>query len=586
MINNDDLNEKINNLIDDVISGVNNDWPTIYKIRYVYLEVGKRMYKDADFFFSADGKLGESNLAVSEIKDIYNSNLGRIVNSKYLRVICKSSAYILKLVYDKLGIISKLVETNTTAAVVSDEEDFLINHWFLAIYDHDTNKTYFATLVPDLPYIQMNMATKHFGVNISYKKDYTGEIIQVYKGDEIKHSVISKEELKKIDLEIGYINKYYHYNDKYQLDNNWFFQYDNASLFILRDSLKDNKLFYELEINETDFYKNLMEFEGYNKKRISLFDCDVNSITEKDWNCWIKYLCKFVLDRINNILGDDCKITVIPSTESKYWNYEAWLFNLCSQVQYDIFMSLNNNTKEDFSDIYIDVENFKFNKWSKNVKKRFNVKQNKFDYSNILLILDKMNSLVNCVMSNRKQGNFNELFQSLAYHFVNPDILYENNISEDGLLSSRYIANKFYKLFNKVFSCNELVTEFNNMGYAEKVTIIKEVLAMMFPEINRDNSYMLNGYNEKYSAIFNRIHTYPIKSKKDGYFSIMFNVLGNSNYYFLYNAKTNTFKIANSLDVYNDYIVISNRMKDRISIEDLEKIDEDIDEFFDKRKKK
>ena len=34
--------------------------------------------------------------------------------------------------------------------------------------------------------------------------------------------------------------------------------------------------------------------------------------------------------------------------------------------------------------------------------------------------------------------------------------------------------------------------------------------------------------------------------------------------------------ISNALDVYNDYIIVSNRMKGRISIEDLEKIDEPV----------
>ena len=106
---------------------------------------------------------------------------------------------------------------------------------------------------------------------------------------------------------------------------------------------------------------------------------------------------------------------------------------------------MNNYERDNFSDLYINVENFKFNKWSKNIKSRFGKSKNNFDYDNILLILDKMNALFNCVKSNRKNGNFNELFLSLAYHFINPSHLYENNISEDGYLSNYYIANKFNK---------------------------------------------------------------------------------------------------------------------------------------------
>ena len=117
------------------------------------------------------------------------------------------------------------------------------------------------------------------------------------------------------------------------------------------------------------------------------------------------------------------------------------------------------------------------------------------------------------------------------------------------------------------------------MGYAEKVAIIKEVLLIMFPEINKSNSCNLNEYDDNYNAVLNRIQIYPIKNKDDGYYSILFNIIGdnkNSDYYFLYNAKNNTFYVPNALDTYNEYIIISNRMKDRISIEDLEKIDEHI----------
>lgn len=575
--------KKINDLVNLVTSKVNPEWPTIYKIRYVYLEIGKHLYKDADFFFSADGKLGSANLSVSEIKEIYYSELGRTVNDKYLRVICKSASHILKLAYDKLGIDSNLVETNTTAAAVSEDEEFLINHWFLAIHDDENDKIYFATLIPDLPYIQLNMATKHFGVNISYKKNYKGEILQVYKGDEIKHSVIPKDKLKEIDMAIGYINKYYHYNNKSQVDANWFLQYDDASLYILRDNLRDDKLFYELEIEDTSFYENLTNFKDENNNEISFLNDDINSMSDSDWNYWIKLLCKNVLDKIQELLGYE--VNVLPNFDSKYWNYDSWLMNLCSQIQYDIFLSLNDGRKDDFSNIYIDVNDFKYNKWSKKVKNHFDKKINNFDYGNILLILDKLNNLINCVNNKNKSGNFNNLFLGIAYHFIEPSHLYENNISRDGFLSNYYIANKFNKLFRKVFSCNELVTEFNNMGYAEKVTIIKNVLLMMFPEITKDNSCMLKEYNDEYHPIFNRIQIYPIKNKENGYFSILFNILGETDYYFFYNAKTNTFRVSNALDIYNDYIIISNRMKNRISVEDLEKID-GIRENFEQRGKK
>lgn len=574
--------ENVNKIIEEAISGIKKDWPTIYKIRHIHLSVGKRLYKDADFFFSVDNKLGEDNLTIAEIKNIYYSNMGRKVRNE-LKVICKSASYILKMAYDRIGIKADLVETNTTMLAVSDDENFLINHWFLAIYDDETKKTYFATLTPDLPYIQMNMDTRHFASDIPYKRNYNGNVMQIYKGQEIKHSTLSRKELKEIDLAIGYIKNSYQYNDKGQVDSKWFLQYDNASLYMLRDSLKGNNLFYELEINETLFYQSLTEFKGEDNRIISFIDDNIGSLSDGDWDCWIKILCRFVLDRVQEILGYE--INVLPSIESNYWNYESWLLNLCVQIQYDLFLSLNNNVKDDFSDVYVDVEKFKYNKWSKQVKARFGKKHDKFDYNDILVILDKMNALINCVKSKGKNGHFNELFLGMAYHFIEPTHLYENNISKDGYLSNYYIANKFDKVFRKVFGCNEVVTEFNDMGYAEKITIIKELLVIMFPEINKNNSFMLNEYNDNYGAVFNRIQLYPIKSKKSGHYSILFNILGDSkssDYYFFYSAKKNTFKVSNGLDIYNDYIIVSSRMKNRISVEDLEKIDlliEDGDEI-------
>ena len=562
----------VNELINGVISGIHEEWPIIYKIRYIYLGIGKALYKDTDFFFSVDGKLGEDNLSISDIKDIYNNNFGRIIRNE-LKVICKSASYILKMAYEKIGIRSDLIETNTTIAAVAGEDEFLINHWFLAIHDDEKNRTYFATLTPDLPYIQLNMDTRHFGSDIPYKRDYNGKVMQIYKGDEIKHSIISREELKEIDKCIGYVNNAYNYNDKGQLDGVWNLQYDNASLHMLRDSLKGNKLFYELEIAETDFYRSLMDFSSNNKK-LSLHIDSMNDITLEDWEQWIRILCRYILGKIEDILGYD--VNVLPSLDSRYWNYEAWLLNLCTQIQYNLFLKLNNGVKDNFSDVYVDVFDFKYSKWSKKVKSRFGKISNMFDYDNVLLILDKMTSLVNCVKNDTKGGDFNNLLYGLAYHFIDYSHLYESNISKDGFLSNYYIANKFDIVFRRVFGCNELVTEFNHMGYAEQVAIIKDVLVMMFPEITKSNSDMLKDYDDGYSAVFNRIQLYPIKSKKDGHYSILFNILGdekNGDYYFLYNDKKNTFKVSNGLDIYSDYIIVSDRMKNRISIDELERID-------------
>ena len=87
----------VNELTEKVIAGIKPEWDDLHKIRYVYIEVGKVIARDTDFFFSVDNKLEESNLSVEEIKKIYESEDGR-----EMAVICKSAAMILKKIYDRL----------------------------------------------------------------------------------------------------------------------------------------------------------------------------------------------------------------------------------------------------------------------------------------------------------------------------------------------------------------------------------------------------------------------------------------------------------------------------------------------------
>lgn len=558
------MKKDINILIDNVVSNVHDDWPTLYKIRYVYLAVGKELMRDTDFFLSVDGKLGEANLSNQEIIDIYNSEKGR-----GLAVICRSSSSILKMVYDRLGIRSKLIETNTSLATIYDNGEFLINHWFLAVYD-DEEKAYFMTLTPDLGYIQMNMETKHFASNIPYIRDFGSKKMQVYKGEEIKPSCISRDELKKIDTAIGYIQKEYLYNNKYQKTNQWERNYDNASFSMLKNEMKDNKLFYELALQNASFYLACTNFKGDNGKYISFAQDDLVNLTDDDWHYFDKIVCEQVLNKISQILGYE--IFIIPSIDSKHWNYESWLLNLCVQLQDKILKRMHPKDNTDLS-VNLDLSHFEYNKWSKNIKAKYN---SNTIYDDILSILDKMNTLVKSTEKKETRKNVGVLLHKLGYHFIPKKYVYEKNINEDGYLSNCYIANKFNLLFPYVFSCNDVITDFNKMGYSEQVAIIKEIIMLMFPEVTKNNSSGLNGYNENYNAIFNRIQMYTVRNKETREYSIVFNIPSNNNendYYFFYNPRKNLFQTVNFLDFCNDYIIASNRLKNKISIMDLENIE-------------
>lgn len=558
----------INEIINNIVLGVKSEWSNLTKIRYAYVELGKYLQKDTDFFFSVDKKLGENNLSYEEIAAIYNDDV--VLSTS---VICKSASVLLKTILDRLGIKSRLVKSINNVIDYSDgNNELLINHWMLAVNDGENE--YFCTLSSDLPYIQMGMETKHFGVNIPYMKELNdGTTIQVYEGEEIKHSVLGQEELKNIDIEINYIKDYYRYNESNQPSKEWNLHYSNASFNMLKDAVRGNKLFYELEVGKTDFLNHLMNFEGENGRMISFYDTPISSLTDEDWNKWIKVVCGEVQNKICDILGYD--IYPIPTLESNSWNYESWLLSLSSKIEDEIYRQFDLYNDE-IKEISIQVDNFKYNKWSKKLKQKLDI-NGIYDHENIIFILDKLNALVNCIKSKGKNGSMNSLLQSLSYHFINPYNLYENNIDEEGKLSSYYIANKFDEMFERVFSCNETITNFNMMSYSEQVVIIKEVLALMFPEINVENSKMVDGYDERFSPVLNRIQIYPVKSKIDGEYSIIFSVIGDDmdeDFYFFYDLKNNTFNVCNILEINNDYIFVSNRMKSKLGVEDLEDVEE------------
>ncbi|MBQ8659381.1 MAG: hypothetical protein IJ475_00890 [Bacilli bacterium] len=553
----------VEQIIKEATRGIKDEWSLLHKIRYVYLKMGMLLQKDTDFFFSIDDKLEKENLSVSELSDIYDNLFGRD-----FRVICRSASYLLHKAYESIGINSKMVKSNNNVTNVDkDGESLVINHWMLAVSD-ETN-TYFVSLASDLPYIQMGMRTRHFGTNIPYnKEDNEGNIIQVYEGDEIKHTVLDPTILENLDKDISYIKTYYPY-DSENKDGKYELHYEDASFLLIRDSARNNKLYHEIEIEESFFYKSLYNFDGAYGRRVSLLDDSLKSLHLEDWDAWIKLLCEFVEDKINSILP----ISHDFSVSGPNWNYDFWIKNVCSKIQKFIFLQLNNGVNSNFEHLSVS-DDFSYKSWSRKIKKEFNVPKNEYIYDSVLLILDKLNALVNYVKSDSDKKNFTKMFNSLSFHFIKPSSLYVNNL-KDGYVSNYYIANKFMKVFVRHFGCNEYRNSFNDMDYSEQVVIIKEVISEMFPEINSLNCSNMCNYDERYSAILNRIQIYPIKNKKDGTYSIVFNVIGNledeTDYYYFYNPKTNEFSIPNVFDLPYDYIIVSSRFKSLLDgVEDVE----------------
>lgn len=550
----------IDNIIDSILNRMNPNWPLLYKIRYIYLEVGKVLYKNTDFFFSIEKKLGNQNLDIEQIKAIYEDDK---IDGVDFSVICKSGSYILKWAFDKAGIEAKLVKSaNNFIKVEENGEVVKINHWFVAVKDE--TKTYFLSLSADLPYIQMGMKTKHFGADIPYCMEKDGELIQIYEGEEIKHTYLSDEDLYEIDKEIGYVNTYYDYNDKKRRDGNYKLNYNDYSLLFIKDAMASNKAYYEMEEEETNFYKNMFNLSD----SITLNDFN-NDLSDKEWNEWIKKLCQNVLNILGKIVGVEIKIEI-----NQNWNYEKWLKEVCLNLEQHIYKFYKILSEERAQDSLIDNKEWIFSEWSRFVKKTSTRKTNgNYDYYNPLSVLDKVNTIVNFIKT-KNFKRFSEVLHFIAFHDIDPELVPDIYLQNKEHLPNRYIANKFNKLFVKIFSCNDIKTSFNFMEYSEQIVIVKQILDLMFLELTTNNCGNFKKYNPLYSVTNNKINTYPIKSKKDGSYALIFYVIGSEgeeDYAFFFNPKTNEFRSVDILSVSLEYIIVSNRLKSMI--DDLENIE-------------
>ena len=549
----------IDELADKIISNMSNLWPNIYKIRYIYLELGKYLSKDTDFFFSCDNKLAEYGMTYDQIKEAYESKTG----NNY-KVICRSACEILKYILNKAGIKAEVIkQINKPINVNIKDKELLINHYFLAAHDND--KTYFMTLASDLPFIKEGMKTKLFANDIPYKRiNQDGEEEQIYEGNKINNVVLTDDELRKIDEKIGYIKTYYNYDNDGHYKHERYLQYNDAALLMLKDEMGYDKLYYKIEGQKTFFYKSLYNFQG--KQNLISFSKDYfNNISEQDWKLWIKKLCIFVTVKLEDITNYRIGYNFDGFDN---FDYDKWLKTICTSLESSILLQANNNSYIGNLEEYNIKNDFVYTKWSKKIKKDFNL-NNEFEQDNILSILDKTNSLVNYIKT--KNGDFNNLLNRLAFHFINKEFVITKEEQQTNI-GNTYIAHKFRTLFNYIFQCNKDITDFNNREYSEQVVIIKEIIELMFPELNQNNSY-INNYNNKYSATQNRIHIYPIKNIHNNTYSLVFNIVGNNkigDYYYLYNPKYNTFEAVDILEIYNDYMIVSERFKNRL--EDLEEI--------------
>lgn len=187
------------------------NYTDIEKLRYIYLDLGKIMSFDINFAYGTEKKRIK---IYDEITDNIDY-LDKVFNDKI--IICKSLAYILKYILNKVNI--------KTDIYINYEEDVKYKHISNKVIIDD--EIFYIDLQNDLKNIQIHSTTDYFLI------------------DSYNYQSISKNQIKKIDKKIGYITKENPYIEEY--------------LYEIKKSLKDNynieeKL--EIILNKLDKYIN------------------------------------------------------------------------------------------------------------------------------------------------------------------------------------------------------------------------------------------------------------------------------------------------------------------------------------------
>lgn len=156
----------------------------IEKLRYVYLDLGKRFSFNLDFSFGnseTKKKIYNKSHKSNELEQSMENNT----------IICKTSSTIYEYIMKKLGINIK------TEADDMDTRKY--PHTYNVVTTKE-NKKYLFDLQEDMRYIKAHLRTQRFG--ISMQKDDKGPIINRF-------------ELEQIDKKLKYITNEVYYTDEY-----------------------------------------------------------------------------------------------------------------------------------------------------------------------------------------------------------------------------------------------------------------------------------------------------------------------------------------------------------------------------------
>ena len=553
----ENIKEILNSVTDEIISKINPSWNKLQKIRFVYLSLGKYLEKNTDFFLN--DKLADLALSKDEIDSIYFSNrLNKSIrnNKTAYQITCKSAALFLKTAFDKLGIDSYYVHTK------GDLNGIL--HWFIVVKDDNENQL-FLTLAADLPYIQNNLPTKHFGNNISLF-DLNGEQVyvipdekgiktkdvtykktdgQILHGKEIEHKVIYPEyekDIKALDESIGFSKLY----ETEGLLNNKDFQ--KLFYIYIYDISTPYKIFRKSFNIENDYFKpsNEITKEEIDEFKNGIYEYASSFLVNKGYSNSIENAFK---DTIIKLLKEIGIIEIDESLEPKTLvnMYKKDLRKIIDQKENDALSLIQTvyTLQDKFDTFYNNRQSLNDEDYTKS-KKAISI-------SKLVPLLDKLAYI--------------ELKEKLT-------------VKTHEYLPLSYIVTKFNLVFPIVFDCNfktnktVKVTPFSMQGYSEQIVIIKEFLKRIFSELSEQNCIDIDEYDKKYTPVENRIQTFPLKNRETGEYCIGFDFGGKDeentvNYIFI--PSKNLLRKRDPIKDLENYWIVSQRFnKELQALEDIE----------------
>lgn len=238
----------------------------IEKLRYVYLDLGKRFQFDLNFIFGNSKNkrdIYEHSQSEEELNKSMDNDTG----------ICKSIAYIFEYVMKEVGI-------NITT-VVDPRDNRKCPHMYNIVTTTDGNK-YKFDLQGDMRFIKAHLRTKYFGIST----------------DEYQKPIVSRFELEQIDKKLGYITKDLYYTDEYleliKMDMSLFEDFGERVQFVLENSeaYTDKNMGYvdrrwRMEELIGSFNKPGQLFSWEEKKKIHMVDCYKEKDGKKEYELCI-----------------------------------------------------------------------------------------------------------------------------------------------------------------------------------------------------------------------------------------------------------------------------------------------------------